>query len=92
MNDPVALLLVIGFIEWIQEPGYGLADMVGLLALKLAIGIVVGVAIGRLAVAALNADAGCPPTGSTRWRRSRSPASPTASPRSPTAPACSPPT
>jgi cell volume regulation protein A len=55
MNDPVALLLVIGFIEWIQEPGYGLADMAGLLALKLAIGIVVGVAIGRLAVIALNA-------------------------------------
>ena len=23
MNDPVALLLVIGFIEWIQEPGFG---------------------------------------------------------------------
>jgi potassium/hydrogen antiporter len=55
MNDPVALLLVIGFIEWIQQPGYGLADMAGLLALKLAIGIVVGVAIGRLAVFALNA-------------------------------------
>jgi len=55
MNDPVALLLVIGFIEWIQEPGYGLADMAGLLALKLGIGIVVGVAIGRLAVAALSA-------------------------------------
>jgi potassium/hydrogen antiporter len=55
MNDPVALLLVIGFIEWIQQPGYGLADMAGLLALKLAIGIVVGVAIGRAAVLALNA-------------------------------------
>src|SRR6478735_5835966 len=55
MNDPVALLLVIGFIEWIQEPGFGLADMAGLLALKLGIGIVVGVAIGRLAVVALNA-------------------------------------
>jgi potassium/hydrogen antiporter len=55
MNDPVALLLVIGFIEWIQEPGFGFADMAGLLALKLAIGIVVGLAIGRLAVAALNA-------------------------------------
>ena len=54
MNDPVALLLVIGFIEWIQEPGYGLTDMAGLLALKLAIGIVVGVAIGRLAVVALD--------------------------------------
>ncbi len=55
MNDPVALLLVIGFIEWIQEPGFGLADMAGLLALKLAVGIAVGWLIGRLAVAALNA-------------------------------------
>jgi cell volume regulation protein A len=50
MNDPVALLLVIGFIEWIQQPGYGAADMVGLLALKLAVGIVVGLILGRLAV------------------------------------------
>lgn len=54
MNDPVALLLVIGFIEWIQEPGYGLADMAGLLALKLGVGIAVGYLIGRLAVAALD--------------------------------------
>ena len=52
MNDPVALLLVIGFIEWIQVPGFGIADMIGLEALKLSIGIVVGVALGRLAVAA----------------------------------------
>lgn len=55
MNDPVALLLVIGFIEWIQTPGFGLADMAGLLALKLAVGIVVGVVLGRLATKALNA-------------------------------------
>jgi cell volume regulation protein A len=55
MNDPVALLLVIGFIEWIQQPGYGLADMAGLLALKLALGTATGLALGRLAVAALNA-------------------------------------
>ena len=54
MNDPVALLLVIGFIEWIQEPGFGPADMAGLLALKLAIGIAVGVALGWLAVRALD--------------------------------------
>jgi cell volume regulation protein A len=54
MNDPVALLLVIGFIEWIQSPGYGLADMAGLLALKLALGIAIGVAMGRLAVVVLN--------------------------------------
>ena len=54
MNDPMALLLVIGFIEWIQEPGFGLTDMVGLLALKLAVGIAIGWLVGRLAVAALN--------------------------------------
>jgi cell volume regulation protein A len=54
MNDPVALLLVIGFIEWIQEPGFGLADMAGLLALKLALGTAIGLAMGKIAVAALN--------------------------------------
>jgi cell volume regulation protein A len=54
MNDPVALLLVIGFIEWIQQPGYGLADMAGLLALKLTLGIAIGVGLGRLSVAALD--------------------------------------
>src|ERR1700761_4990506 len=50
MNDPVALLLVIGFIEWIQQPNYGALDMIGLIALKIAVGIVVGVIIGRVAV------------------------------------------
>jgi cell volume regulation protein A len=54
MNDPVALLLVIGFIEWIQQPGYGIADMAGQLALKLALGIAIGLLIGRLSVAALS--------------------------------------
>lgn len=53
MNDPVALLLVIGFIEWIQEPGYGLADMAELLAVKLAVGVAIGVLIGKLATLAL---------------------------------------
>src|SRR5215212_1897384 len=54
MNDPVALLLVIGFIEWIQEPGYGLADMAALLALKLGLGAAIGLLLGRGAVAALS--------------------------------------
>jgi potassium/hydrogen antiporter len=53
-NDPVALLLVIGFIEWIQEPGYGFADMAGLLVLKLAIGTAIGLALGRASVLALS--------------------------------------
>src|SRR6476660_2521422 len=54
MNDPVALLLVIGFIEWIQQPGYGIADMAGLLALKLALGTAIGLALGRLSTTVLN--------------------------------------
>src|SRR5262245_26521684 len=54
MNDPVALLLVIGFIEWIQQDGYGLADMAGLLALKLGLGIAIGLAIGWVAVRVLD--------------------------------------
>jgi cell volume regulation protein A len=53
MNDPVALLLVIGFIEWIQEPGYGIVDMAELLAVKLAVGIAIGVLVGKLATLAL---------------------------------------
>jgi potassium/hydrogen antiporter len=53
MNDPVALLLVIGFIEWIQEPGYGAADMAGLLALKIGLGVAIGLALGWVAVRVL---------------------------------------
>jgi len=54
MNDPVALLLVIGFIEWIQEPGYGVADMAGLLALKIGLGIAIGLAVGWVTVRILD--------------------------------------
>src|ERR687891_2504859 len=46
MNDPVALLLVTGFIEWIQLPGHGLEDMALNLAGRLALGAVLGIAIG----------------------------------------------
>src|SRR6266545_5277235 len=35
VNDPVAVLLVLGFIDWIREPGYGLADMALLFARQL---------------------------------------------------------
>ena len=52
-NDPVAVLLVIGFIEWIQEPDFGLADMLGLFVLELGIGAVVGITVGWLAVEGL---------------------------------------
>jgi cell volume regulation protein A len=53
-NDPVAVLLVIGFIEWIQnEPDYGVLDMVGLFATEMGIGAAVGLAVGWLAVRGL---------------------------------------
>ncbi len=52
LNDPVAILLVIGFIDWIQLPDYGLVDMAGLLVAELAIGGAIGLLVGRLAVIA----------------------------------------
>lgn len=50
LNDPVAILLVIGFIELIQIPGYGAPEFAFLLISQLAIGAAVGLAAGRLAV------------------------------------------
>jgi len=52
MNDPIAVLLVVGFIAWIQDPGYGAANMVAELALKLSVGLVIGLAVGFVARAA----------------------------------------
>ena len=49
-NDPIAVLLVIGFIEWIEQDDYGLVDMLVLLVEEMGIGLVVGVVVGRLAV------------------------------------------
>ncbi|MDP9228800.1 MAG: potassium/proton antiporter [Actinomycetota bacterium] len=49
MNDPVALLLVTGFIAWIEEPGFGAGDMALELVWKLALGAALGVALGLLA-------------------------------------------
>ena len=49
-NDPVAILLVLGFIDWIRKPGYGAADMALLFAQELVIGAAVGAAVGWLAI------------------------------------------
>ena len=49
LNDPVAVLLVLGFIHHLQNPDYGLLDFAGLFAQQLAIGAAVG-AGGRLRV------------------------------------------
>jgi potassium/hydrogen antiporter len=52
-NDPVAVLLVIGFIDWIDTPGYGVLDMVWLFVREMGIGAAVGVGVGSVAVWAL---------------------------------------
>ena len=52
-NDPVAVLLVVGFIEWIQQPDYGVLDMLGLFVTEMGIGAVVGLSVGWLAVQGL---------------------------------------
>ena len=49
----MAVLLVIGFVEWIQEPDFGVADMLGLFAMELGIGALAGIAVGWLAVKGL---------------------------------------
>jgi cell volume regulation protein A len=46
MNDPIAVLLVLGFIEWIQHPDFGFTEMVMLFVEQLSIGIAVGLAVG----------------------------------------------
>src|SRR3954449_1196789 len=50
LNDPMAVLLVLGFIAWIQEPSYGVLDMALLLVRQLGIGLAVGAAVGFAAI------------------------------------------
>src|SRR5215217_5521855 len=68
MNDPVAVLLVLGFIEWIQQPDYDALDMLVAIARELVIGGAVGLAVGYLAVRGLSsvklASAGLYPVAS----------------------------
>jgi len=50
LNDPVAILLVLGLIDWITLPEYGLPDALLFFTMQIAIGALVGVAGGRVAV------------------------------------------
>jgi len=52
LNDPFAILLVLGFIDWIQKPDYGLLDMAGLFVQQIVIGAAIGVLVGWLAIQA----------------------------------------
>jgi potassium/hydrogen antiporter len=53
LNDPVAVLLVIGFMNWIQRPDYGMVDMLGLFAKAGVIGAGCGLLVGGLAAVGL---------------------------------------
>src|ERR687895_60993 len=50
LNDPVAIVLVLGLIEVITDPSFGTGGMILLGLEELGIGAVVGVVVGRLAV------------------------------------------
>jgi len=49
LNDPVAVLLVTGFIAWLEKPDYGVGDMLLSFAGELVIGAAVGILVGRAA-------------------------------------------
>ena len=51
-NDPVAIVLVLGFIEYIDDPGFGALDMLVLSVAELAIGAAIGLGGGWLSVLA----------------------------------------
>jgi cell volume regulation protein A len=53
-NDPVALILVLGFMEWARRPDYGLVDMAVLGVRELVLGALCGYLVARLAVAAFS--------------------------------------
>jgi potassium/hydrogen antiporter len=50
VNDPIAILLVIGCIEAIEHPDYGILDALWLAVSELAIGAAAGLAAGALGV------------------------------------------
>jgi cell volume regulation protein A len=53
MNDPIAILLVLGFIEKLMNPDYGIADFLWLFVRQITIGAAVGLAVGYLFTFAL---------------------------------------
>ena len=53
LNDPVAVLLVLGFVEWIDDPEYGAADMAIQFVMELGIGLAGGLLVGWLAAEGL---------------------------------------
>ncbi|HWI72918.1 MAG TPA: potassium/proton antiporter, partial [Baekduia sp.] len=53
LNDPVAVLLVLGFSAWITTEGYNLGDMALAFVVELSVGAVAGLVVGVAGVALL---------------------------------------
>ena len=49
-NDPVAIALTIGLIDWVQKPSFTLQDLVLLCVRELGLGLLVGVVLGASAM------------------------------------------
>ena len=53
-NDPMAIALTIGLIEWLDDPSFRADDLLLLIVQQLGLGLVVGLAAGALASRALS--------------------------------------
>jgi cell volume regulation protein A len=53
LNDAVVLVLVLGFVNWLQQPRHGLLEMVVLTARALGVGAAVGILVGAIAARVL---------------------------------------
>jgi cell volume regulation protein A len=51
-NDPMAIALTIGLIDWIQKPDFGFPDLALLVVRQLGIGLAVGIGLGAAATLA----------------------------------------
>src|SRR5262249_44060642 len=49
-NDPMAIALTIGLIDWISKPSFAFSDLLVLVVRQLALGLVVGVVLGAVAM------------------------------------------
>ena len=52
-NDPIAVALTIGLIQWVEDRSYGIGDLLWLMTHQLAVGLVAGLVIGAAAAWAL---------------------------------------
>ena len=50
LNDPTAIALTIGLIEWIDDPTFRVDDLLFLMVKQLGIGLIIGVLLGVVAI------------------------------------------